>query len=231
MSGFHSRGLPFMPFRVFMPFRSGDFRVKLRPDLAVMAIDHVYREFGMKAGFIMAAVWLAVASAPLAAAQLYQWKDAQGRTVYSDQAPPPSVKNAQQKSFKGSVIESGESYATLTAREKFPIILYASACGAPCDQARQLLTERGVPFSSKDPQASPEAQAELKKLTGQSRVPVLLVGKEKIDGFESTLWQAALDRAGYPKYALPGRKATPEKTPAPASPSSPAQAPAPATPK
>ncbi|MHB1188062.1 glutaredoxin family protein [Thiobacillus sp.] len=185
-----------------------------------MAVDYVYREFGMKAGFIMAAVWLSVASAPLAAAQLYQWKDAQGRMVYSDQAPPPSIKNAQQKSFKGSFIEGGESYATLTAREKFPITLYASACGTPCDQARQLLTERGVPFNSKDPQASPEAQEELKKLTGQLRVPVLFVGKEKIDGFESTLWHAALDRAGYPKSALPGRK------PAPANAAPPAPAPA-----
>ena len=185
----------------------------------------------MKAGFIMAAVWLAVTSAPLSAAQLYQWKDAQGRTVYSDQAPPPSVKTSQQKSFKGNLIEVGESYATQTAREKFPITLYASACGSPCDQARRLLNERGAPFSNKDPQASPEAQAELKKLTGQLKVPVLIVGSDKIDGFESGQWHAALDRAGYPKSALPGRKPMPAATPAPASPSSPAQTPTPATTK
>jgi len=181
----------------------------------------------MKAGFIMAAIWLAMASAPLSAAQLYQWKDAQGRTVYSDHAPPPSIKNAQQKAFKGSVIEGGESYTSKTAREKYPVTLYASACGAPCDQARKLLSERGVPFSNKDPQASPEAQAELQKLTGQLRVPVLVVGSDKIDGFESGQWQAALDRAGYPKSALPVGKPAPKATPAPASPA--AQPPAPAS--
>lgn len=174
----------------------------------------------MKAGLILIAVWLAAASTPLAAAQLYQWKDAQGRTVYSDQAPPPNIRNAEQKSFRGSIIESGESYATQTAREKYPITLYASACGIPCDQARQLLKARGVPFSSKDPQASPEAEAELKKLTGQLRVPVLVVGSDKIDGFESGQWQAMLDRAGYPKSApfgsrpVPAAASTP--TPAPA---------------
>ncbi len=149
------------------------------------------------------AVWLAAASTSLGAAQLYQWKDAQGRMVYSDHPPPPSIKQSEQKSFKGNLIETGESYATRTAREKYPITLYSTACGAPCDQARQLLTERGVPFSGKDPQASPEAQAELKKLTGQARVPVLFVGNEKIDGFESGQWHAALDRAGYPKSAKP----------------------------
>jgi glutaredoxin len=173
----------------------------------------------MKTGFILAAVCMALASASLAAAQLYQWKDAQGRAVYSDQ-PPPSIHNAQQKSFKGNFIEIGESYAVKTAREKHPITLYASACGAPCDQARQLLTERGVPFSNKDPQANPSAQAELQKLTGRSNVPVLVVGSDKIDGFETGQWQAMLDRAGYPKSAPPGRKPAPQTavTPAPAAP-------------
>jgi len=179
-----------------------------------------FSEHGMKAGFILMAVWLMAASMPLAAAQLYQWKDAQGRMVYSDQPPPPSIKNAAQKSFKGSVIEVGESYATKTAREKNPITLYANACGVPCDQARQLLIDRGVPFSNKDPQASPEAQAELQKLTGQLRVPVLVVGSDKINGFETGQWQAMLDRAGYPKSAPPGRKQPPETaaSPAPAAP-------------
>jgi glutaredoxin len=165
----------------------------------------------------MAAACLALASMPAAAAQLYQWKDAQGRTVYSDQAPPSSVRNAQQKSFKGNLIEVGESYTTQSARQRFPITLYASACGAPCDDARKLLEARGAPFSSKDPQASPEAQAELKKLTGRLSVPVLVVGSDRIDGFEATQWHGALDRAGYPKTGLPGHKATTEPAvPAPA---------------
>lgn len=173
----------------------------------------------MKAGLILAAAWLTMASAPLSAAQLYQWKDTQGHMVYSDQPPPTHITNAQQKSFKGNLIETGESYATLTARKKYPIVLYASACGVPCDQARQLLNARGVPFNSKDPQASPEAQVELKQLTGRLSVPVLVVGSDKIDGFETEQWHAALDRAGYPKSVLPGSK--PAAEPAPAQPTEP----------
>jgi len=170
----------------------------------------------MQRAFIITAILIGTASAPLAAAQLYQWKDAQGRTMYSDQPPPTSIRNAQQKAFKGSVIEVGESYAAKTAREKHPITLYAGACGAPCDQARQLLSERGVAFSNKDPQANPEAQAELQKLTGRLSVPVLVVGSDKIDGFETGQWQAMLDRAGYPKSAPPGRKPVPAAAPPPA---------------
>ena len=175
----------------------------------------------MKSGLALMAVWMAAASTSLAAASLYQWKDAQGRTVYSDQPPPASIRNAQQKSFKGSVIEGDEPYAVKVAREKHPITLYTSACGAPCDQARQLLIQRGVPFNSKDLQASEEARNEVQKLTGKLNVPVLMVGGDKIEGFEPGQWQAALDRAGYPQSALPGRKPVPPAAPVPA------QAPAP----
>lgn len=169
----------------------------------------------MKAGLIVVTAWLAAASAPLAASQLYQWKDAQGRTVYSDQAPPARSGNVQQKNFKGSFIEGGESYATKVAREKHPVILYTSACGAPCDQARQLLVKRGIPYSSKDLQASEEARNEVQKLTGRLNVPLLVVGSDKIEGFEDGRWQAALDRAGYPKSALPGLQPAPTTTPSP----------------
>ena len=171
----------------------------------------------MKSGLILAAVCMALASSPLAAAQLYQWKDADGRMSYSDQPPPTSVKNAQQKGFKGSFIEGGEPYAVRVAREKHPIILYTSACGTACDQARQFLIERGVPFCSKDLQASEEARNEVQKLTGTLSVPVLLVGGDKIEGFSDSQWQAALDRAGYPKSAPPGSKPVPPPAPVPSS--------------
>ena len=157
------------------------------------------------------ALWLAAASTPLAASQLYQWKDAQGRTVYSDQPPPANARQSQQKNFKGSFIEGGEPYAVRVAREKHPVTLYTSACGAPCDQARQLLTERGVPYASKDLEANEAARDEVQKLTGKLNVPVLLVGSEKIEGFSVGRWQAALDRAGYPKSPPPGYTPAPTR--------------------
>lgn len=181
--------------------------------MAVKRGELVFLERGMKSGLIWAAMCMALATAPLAAAQLYQWKDAQGRTVYSDQPPPPSVKNAQQKNFKGSFIEGGESYSVRLAREKHPVTLYTSACGTLCDQARQLLIDRGIPFSSKDLQSDAAARDEVQKLTGKFNVPVLQVGSDNVEGFEAGRWQAALDRAGYPKSAAPGSKPVPPAAP------------------
>lgn len=148
-------------------------------------------------------------TAPTQAAQLYQWKDAQGRVYYSDQQPPPSVKNATQKSFKGSFIEGGDSFALKNAREKFPVTLYFTACGVPCDQAKRHLEQRGIPYAGKNPESSND-RAALLKLTGRSNVPVLVVGKDKIDGYEVGEWDAALDKAGYPKARDLLKKSAPE---------------------
>lgn len=172
-------------------------------------------------------------TAPTQAAQLYQWKDAQGRVYYSDQQPPPSVKNATQKNFKGSFIEGGDSFALKTAREKFPVTLYSTTCGVPCDQAKRHLEQRGIPYASKNPESGDD-RAALLKLTGRSNVPVLQVGKDKIDGYEVGQWDAALDKAGYPKAGdllkkpAPAIKEEASKPPSPTGPTPAAATPAPA---
>ena len=175
----------------------------------------------MKAGPILMAAWLAAASMPLAAAQLYQWKDAQGRTVYSDQPPPASVRNVQQKAVKGNAIDGGESHTAPAARKKFPVTLYNTACGKICDHARQYLVERGIAHSVRDPQASPEARAELQKLTGRLSVPILAVGSETAEGFFPDKWQALLDKAGYSTSVQPGRPAAAQPSPATPAPAAP----------
>ena len=150
---------------------------------------------------------------PAQAAQLYQWKDPQGRVFYSDQQPPPSIKNATQKNFKGNLIEGGESYALKRAREKSPVTLYSGSCGAPCDEAKRHLEQRGIPYTNKNPESG-EDRVALQKLTGRLNVPVLLVGSAKIDGYEVGQWDAALDQAGYPKKGDLVKKPAPSQNPA-----------------
>ena len=152
----------------------------------------------------MMAIALATASTP-AAAQLYQWKDAQGRTVYSDQPPPTSVRGVQQKAVKGATVNGGGQ----AARGKPPVTLYNTDCGKICDLARQYLAERGIAHTVRDPQAGPEAHAELQKLSGGLKLPILVVGSETAEGFFPDKWQALLNKAGYATSAQPGHPAAP----------------------
>jgi glutaredoxin len=104
-----------------------------------------------------------------------------------------------------------ESFDTRHAREKNPVVLYASACGPICDQASEHLNKRGVPFTIKDPSKEPEIALELKKLIGTLEVPVILVGKTHQKGFDANAWNSLLDNAGYPKTALIPAKSSPAK--------------------
>lgn len=169
----------------------------------------------MRAHLIMAtAVLLTLAAAN--AAEVYRWLDKDGQVHYSDTPPPANARNPELKKLGKNAVEVDKTaYATRDAAKKNPVALYANNCGTPCDSARQLLAKRGIPFASKNPESS-EADAEaLKKLVGALEVPVLVVGRNTVKGFEASSWEAALDTAGYPRIA-------PFVAPSPIPPTSPA---------
>jgi glutaredoxin len=139
------------------------------------------------------------------AAQLYRWVDEKGNVEYRDTPPPASAKKVEQLRKSGGVVEAASSlpFSVQQAVLNFPVTLWNSDCGGPCDQARAHLARRGVPHTEKDPQNDIEA---FKKLTGGLDVPVLYVGANRIKGYLEGEWDAALDIAGYPRTAPPGFK-------------------------
>lgn len=140
-----------------------------------------------------------------AVAELYKWIGADGKINYSDTPPPADAKKVEKKRLNDRVTEGdGLNFATRNAMKKYPVVLFATDCGVPCDQARALLTKRGVPFAEKNPEKNAADNQELKKLTGTLEVPDLQVGKDTpIKGYNEAVWNAALDTAGYPKNAAP----------------------------
>ncbi|TAK65666.1 MAG: glutaredoxin family protein [Betaproteobacteria bacterium] len=139
----------------------------------------------------------------LAQAQMYRWVDDSGKVHYSDQVPASGAKNVQKQSLSvGQSSSAGLPYALQQAVKNFPVALYTSeACKDTCAQARELLNQRGVPYS--ETTVTDEVDiAQLKKLSGGSVVPVMTVGREVYKGFESGIYKAALDTAGYPASSL-----------------------------
>ncbi|MFT3849403.1 MAG: DUF4124 domain-containing protein [Propionivibrio sp.] len=151
---------------------------------------------------------LSVAS--LAGAQTtYRWVDqATKQTVYSDQPPPPGTPGVVKVGSEAREAEPQVPYATRQAAEKYPVTLFtAASCTDACTQARDLLNQRGVPFTERMLN-SEEDQAEFAKQMGSKdvMVPSLTVGQQRFRGLESGAWNNLLDLAGYPKSAPFGAK-------------------------
>ncbi|MDR3352626.1 MAG: DUF4124 domain-containing protein [Zoogloeaceae bacterium] len=173
--------------------------------------------------------------ASLAAAQTYRWTDSAGRTVYSDTPPPHTVKNAVRVGKKGATnAEDGNvPFAVRVAAQKYPVTLYTGPDCDDCNRARSHLSRRGVPFTEKAIQNAGDANAaELKALVGDVFVPSVKIGSQKVRGFEASIYDGALDLAGYPKAPAnaPTVPAAPVSAGVPLPAETPvAEAPAPAT--
>ena len=189
----------------------------------------------MQASSITRVLAVAAAATCLAAAAqstLYRWVDKDGKVHFTDVPPPPDAKNATQKRYGPGVVDVDVPFATQAAVRKNPVMLYVVPNCEPCARGRELLANRGVPFSERDAMANVETQQALKKLTGDLNVPLLIIGESRIKGFEEGSWNAALDGAGYPKERAYGQPPTqPTNANLPSTPKEPAKEAAATTPQ
>ncbi|PKO87432.1 MAG: glutaredoxin family protein [Betaproteobacteria bacterium HGW-Betaproteobacteria-10] len=140
-----------------------------------------------------------------ASAEAYRWVDSAGRVIISDTPPPSTAKNVA-KLGGNNEKSDGLPFALRKAKENYPVTLYTSAdCTTDCQQARDALNARGVPFTEKMLQKAEDAN-ELKQLVGDVFIPSLKVGKQSFRGFEAGAYNNLLDLAGYPKSAPYGSK-------------------------
>lgn len=163
------------------------------------------------------AVLITLAGAALlcasASAQVYKWKDAKGVTHFSDTPPAAALNKAEIKTPAGGDAGPALPYELAQAVRNNPVTLYTSGACAPCEQARSYLKKRGIPFSEKTVSTADDQQ-KLKEAGSEGQVPLLLVGRRKLAGFESGAWRDALDAASYPSQSMLPRgyqfaKATP----------------------
>lgn len=178
-----------------------------------------------------------VLASPGLAQQVYRIVGPDGRVSYSDQ--PPAA-NTPAKPTGASTTRSSETsnpplpYALRQVVNKFPVTLYATASCGPCDQARALLVQRGVPYTEKTVTSADDVQA-LQRLSGSTSLPYATIGAQAMRGFADVEWRQTLDLAGYPTTSqLPRNYRQAEPTPLvaarPAEAASPAPSPATAAP-
>ncbi len=139
-----------------------------------------------------------------------------GKITYTDR-PTPAEGKVTTLGARGNAgaYEAAPLPAELRqVASRYPVTLYvtASAC-APCDTARQLLRQRGIPHSEKVI-ATPEDADAFERLTGGRDAPTLTLGAQTMRGLTADLWNSYLDAAGYPRESrLPANYRNPDPAP------------------
>lgn len=110
--------------------------------------------------------------------------------------PQPKAQPKPAPEDKGVPAEKGAE-APAAPAQAAGVKLYTTAdCGPNCANAKQLLGARGVSFQEIAVENPPEIE-ELKKMTGDTIVPVLFVGQFWLQGYNAEDYESALDKAGY----------------------------------
>nr|WP_315489194.1 glutaredoxin domain-containing protein [uncultured Rhodoferax sp.] len=129
-----------------------------------------------------------------------------GKVTFSDKPPANAQQGKIATTGVGAAAASSNSNLPFELRQvttKYPVVLYTSAQCAPCDSGRALLTSRGVPFNERTIITN-EDRAALQRQMGDTSLPYLTIGGQRVRGLSESEWTQYLDAAGYPKTsALP----------------------------
>ena len=142
---------------------------------------------------------LVLACGSVLADEWYRWVDESGKVHYGDSPAPGAAGVEKIKSVSTPAdSDAGLPYETRRAKQNFPVTLYVAVnCGDVCQEARDLLHKRGVPFEEKSLKTQEDFDA-FKQMSGSDGVPTLIVGKSWLRGFQTRKWSSELDAAGYP---------------------------------
>ncbi|VAW75241.1 hypothetical protein MNBD_GAMMA15-1998 [hydrothermal vent metagenome] len=138
-------------------------------------------------------------SLPASAGQIYKWVDQNGRVHVGDR--PPSSANAKVlklriNTYKGGIPAKSSSQKHGVNKSQEKVVIYTTRRCGYCRKAKAWLRQNNISYSERDIETSSRARKEFEKM-GARGVPVILVGKQRINGYSESRMRSALKKGGY----------------------------------
>ena len=146
----------------------------------------------------LAAVATLLVGVTVGALAQYKIVGPDGKVTYTDK--PPTAQDIRPDKGAAAPAAGGMPYETRQAMAKYPVTLYSTKSCPSCDQARQALRGRGVPFNEYSI-ATDADFALFQSRTGGSTFPVVVIGNQTLKSYSSNDLSGYLDAAGYPAQA------------------------------
>ena len=128
-----------------------------------------------------------VGSARPAFAEIFSWRDAEGRIQFGDRKPADSrvttIKLRKVNSLRAVTVEAIE----VAANSK--VTLYSATWCGYCRRAREYFKHEAIPFEEYDIETSDKGRTDYARLNGNG-VPIILFGKQRMNGFDAAQFAA-----------------------------------------
>ena len=126
-----------------------------------------------------------------------------GKVTYTDRPPTEKSGSVAPVRAPAAAVAAVAAGTPLPAElrplvQRFPVVLYSAADCAPCDSARRMLKQRGIPLSERQVLTNDDLPT-LERATGSRSLPAMTVGSQAVAGYSENQWSGLLDLAGYPK--------------------------------
>ena len=116
-------------------------------------------------------------------AEIYTWKDAQGRSHFGDR--PPAESQATQLQLRINTYTNPEIQALnqpLSSSDHRQVVMYSTSWCGVCKKAKRYFRKKKIPFQEYDVEKSRKGKSDFRRLGGRG-VPIILVGDQRMNGF------------------------------------------------
>ncbi len=123
--------------------------------------------------------------------EIFKWIDENGKVHFTDS--PPRERKVEKievriNSYTSSEIVPFEaSFTPDTRRGK--VVMYSTTWCGYCKKARRYFKAKGIPFVEYDTETTSKGREDYKALNGTG-VPIILVGKKRMNGFSPSGFEA-----------------------------------------
>ena len=121
-------------------------------------------------------------------AEILKWTDSDGRVHFGDKPPPgaeTSIVEVRINTYESPNIEALQEI--LNPKDK--VVMYSAEWCGVCKKAKKYFKANNIPYKDYDIDKSSKGKKDYKKL-GAKGVPVILVGKKRLNGFSAATFES-----------------------------------------
>jgi glutaredoxin len=150
---------------------------------------------------VYAATLLLLVMGAAQAQTVYRIVGPDGKVTFSDKPPSSSASvSVTGPGGKPLATRPDDSVLPLELRQamaRYPVTLYTGAACVPCNAGKLMLQGRGIPYAEFSVTSNADIDA-LQRISGETSLPFLTIGGQKIKGYSQAEWTQFLNAANYP---------------------------------